>query len=153
MRVTENPKRCIMEKSRLEFASAGELKIGGYCGRILDYTIENQLMDVDTWAILVDQFRRQEDSKNDGRRGEYWGKMMRGASLTYRVTKNEKLYSVLVASVRDMLTTQEKNGRFSSYKAERELRCWDMWARKYIIPSITYFLAHISQQRSSLSAL
>ena len=129
-----------MVKSRLEFANAGEIKVGGYCGRLIDYVVENQLMDADTWALLVEQFRRQEDSLNGGWRGEHWGKMMRGASLTYRVTKNEKLYSVLVTSVRDMLTTQERDGRFSSYKREREFFCWDMWGRKYVMLGMMYFL-------------
>lgn len=129
-----------MEKSRLEFATAGELKVGGYCGEMVDFIEENQLLDADTWALLVEQFRRQEDSTNGGWRGEYWGKMMRGASLTYRLTKNEKLYSVLVGSVRDMLTTQEKNGRFSSYSKENEFFRWDMWARKYVMLGMMYFL-------------
>ena len=129
-----------MIENMLEFARAGEIKIGGYAGKMIDYVIENQLMDADTWALLVDQFRRQEDSKNGGWRGEYWGKMMRGASLSYQVTKNEKLYSVLVHSVRDMLTTQEKSGRFSSHQPDKEFFRWDMWGRKYVMLGMLYFL-------------
>jgi len=129
-----------MVNSRLFFSNAGEIKLGGYGGKIIDFTVENQLLDTDTWALLVDQFRRQEDSVNSGWRGEYWGKMMRGASLTYRATKNEKLYSVLEATVRDMLTVQEKSGRFSAYTADDEFKAWDMWARKYVILGMTYFL-------------
>ena len=129
-----------MEKNKLEFATAGEIKVGGYCGRMIDFTVDNQLMDRDTWALLVEQFRKREDSINGGWRGEYWGKMMRGASLTYRVTKNEQLYSVLVGTVRDMLTTQDKMGRFSSYTQDNELFCWDMWGRKYVMLGMMYFM-------------
>ena len=129
-----------MKKNRLEFARPGEIRVGGYCGRMINFTVDNQLMDVETWALLVEQFRRQEDSLNGGWRGEYWGKMMRGASLTYRVTKNERLYSVLAHTVRDMLTTQEQSGRFSSYKADNELFGWDMWGRKYVMLGMIYFL-------------
>ena len=129
-----------MEKNKLEFATAGEIKVGGYCGRMIDFTIENQLMDKDTWALLVEQFRKREDSINGGWRGEYWGKMMRGASLTYRITKNEKLYSVLVGTVTDMLTTQDKKGRFSSYTEDIELIHWDMWGRKYVMLGMMYFM-------------
>ena len=129
-----------MIRSKLDFPIAGEIRLGGYGGRMIDYTVERQLMDTDTWALLVEQFRRQEDSDNGGWRGEYWGKMMRGAALTYRATKNEKLYSVLAATVKDMLSTQEKNGRFSSYTTKREFVCWDMWGRKYVMLGMMYFL-------------
>ena len=66
---------------------------------------------------------------------------MRGASLTYRATKNEKLYSVLVGTIRDLLSTQEKSGRISTYTVETELKGgWDMWARKYVMLGMFYFL-------------
>ena len=76
-----------MINTRLSFPRAGEIKFGGYGGKMIDYTIDNQLLDADTWALLVDQFRQRQDSDNGGWRGEYWGKIMRGASLTYRATK------------------------------------------------------------------
>jgi DUF1680 family protein len=129
-----------MKNSRLQFANAGEIKVGGYAGKMIDFVVKDQLLDEPTWALLVDQFRRREDSINGGWRGEYWGKMMRGASLTYRVTKNEKLYSVLSHTVRDMLTTQDELGRFSSYRADKEFFSWDMWGRKYVMLGMMYFL-------------
>ena len=129
-----------MIDSKLEFPIAGEIKVGGYCGEMIDYTLKNQLTDVDTWILLVNQFRLREDSINFGWRGEYWGKMMRGASMTYRVTKNESLYSVLVDTVKDMLTTIDEHGRFSSYTVDREFHSWDMWSRKYVMLGMMYFL-------------
>ena len=129
-----------MIKSKLSFAKPGEIKLGGYGGRMIKYTVENQLSDADTWRLLVEQFRRREDSANGGWRGEYWGKMMRGASLTYRATKNEKLYSVLAETVKDMLTTQDQDGRFSSYTKEKEFISWDLWGRKYVMLGMMYFL-------------
>ena len=128
-----------MEKNKLEFARPGEIRIGGYAGRMIDFVVENQLLDEATWALLVEQFRKQEDSLNGGWRGEYWGKMMRGASLTYQVTKNERLYSVLSHTVRDMLTTQDSLGRFSSYRADKEFFAWDTWGRKYVMLGMLYF--------------
>ena len=127
-------------KTALRFPDPGEIKLGGYGGEIIDYTIENQLLDVDTWSLLVNQFRLMEDGINKGWRGEYWGKMMRGAALTYRATKNEKLYTVLKESVLDMLTTQEPSGRFSTYTTDTEFHAWDMWARKYVMLGMMYFL-------------
>ena len=127
-------------RSVLKFPDPGEIKLGGYSGRIINYTIENQLTDVDTWLLLANQFRLKEDGINKGWRGEYWGKMMRGAALTYRATKNEKLYTVLKGSVLDMLTTQEPSGRFSTYTSDTEFHAWDMWARKYVMLGMMYFL-------------
>ena len=127
-------------KTVLTFPTPGEIRLGGYGGRIINYTIENQLTDVDTWLLLVDQFRLMEDSINNGWRGEYWGKMMRGASLTYRATKNEKLYTVLKETVLDILTTQDEHGRFSTYTTDTEFQSWDVWSRKYVLLGMMYFI-------------
>ena len=129
-----------MINSKINFPRPGEIRLGGYCGKMIDYTVKNQLLDVDTWALLVNQFRLRQDSANDGWRGEYWGKMMRGASLTYQATKNEKLYTVLRESVFDMLTTQDKDGRFSTYTKDNEFFGWDVWSRKYVMLGMMYFL-------------
>ena len=128
-----------MIESKLEFATSGEIHLGGYGGKMMEFVLQNQLLDADTWALLVNQFRCREDGTNGGWRGEYWGKMMRGASLTYRATKNEKLYSVLVDTVKDMLTVQDRLGRFSTYTVDKEFEGWDMWARKYVILGMAYF--------------
>lgn len=124
----------------LDFPSPGEIRLKGYGGEIIDFTVAKQLTDPDTWRLFVDQFRVRRDSANSGWRGEYWGKMMRGASLTYMATKNEKLYSVLADSVRDLLTTQDSDGRITSYTKEKEFISWDMWSRKYVMLGLIYFL-------------
>ena len=71
--------------------------------------------------------------------GRFWSISSDGASLTYRATKNEKLYSVLVGTVKDMLTAEDKLGRFSTYSVDTEFNFWDMWARKYVILGMAYF--------------
>ncbi len=125
--------------NRQEFPQAGELKVQGYPGEAIDYTVEKQYLDDATWTLHVDQFRNKTDIDN-GWRGEFWGKMMRGAALTYRATKNPKLYSTMVRTVNDLLSTQEKNGRISSYPQELEFCGWDMWSRKYVMLGMQYFL-------------
>ena len=91
------------------------------------------------WAIFVEQFRTQPDGGGSWR-GEYWGKMMRGATLTYRSTRDEVLYDILTESVRDLLTTQEASGRISTYPADNEFHGWDMWCRKYVMLGLEYYL-------------
>ena len=39
------------------------------------------LMNAEQWAKFVDIYRSQPDAENRGWRGEFWGKMMRGACL------------------------------------------------------------------------
>ena len=130
-----------MQELSLRFPNAGEIKLKGYAGSMVAYTIENQLLDGEKWALFVEQFRLQPDSENYGWRGEYWGKMMRGASLTYRATKNEKLYAVIVETIKDMMSAHEKDGRLSSYSVATELRGgWDVWSRKYVMLGMDYFL-------------
>ncbi len=96
------------------------------------------LADPELWAIFVDQFRKHPDDGNDQWRGEYWGKMMRGGCITCQYVP--ELYSILEASVRDLLSTAEPDGRISSYSREWQFRGWDLWGRKYVLLGLQYFL-------------
>ncbi len=66
--------------------------------------------------------------------------MMRGACLTYSYNKDEKLYNILKNTVEAMMNTADENGRISSYKADKEFDGWDMWARKYVLLGMQYFI-------------
>lgn len=103
------------------------------------FTTEKQLMDAKLWARFVEQFRSKGDI-NGGWRGEYWGKMMRGAAWVYSYTRDEKLYKVLSDSVEDMLSVAEEDGRVSSYGREKEFFSWDLWSRKYVLLALQYFM-------------
>ncbi|MBR7133190.1 MAG: glycoside hydrolase family 127 protein [Clostridia bacterium] len=101
---------------------------------------EIQLLDAEKWALFVSQFRTQcVDSANEGWRGEYWGKMMRGACITYGYTKNPKLYDVLTKTVEDILETKDKLGRISTYSVDKQYCGWDIWCRKYIILGLLHY--------------
>ncbi|MBE6930474.1 MAG: hypothetical protein E7463_09350 [Ruminococcaceae bacterium] len=100
-----------------------------------------QLNDPALWSLFVEQFRiGTVDDHDKGWRGEYWGKMMRGACFTYAYTQNAELYQVLEDSVRDMLTVQDKFGRISTYSVLAEFHGWDVWSRKYVLLGMQYFL-------------
>jgi len=124
----------------LEFPAAGESRLYGYGGEMIEHTIENQLLDAETWALLVEQFRVQDDSDNYGWRGEYWGKMMRGACLVYSYVKDPALYRILAETVEDIMSTADENGRISTYAKHHELESWDLWCRKYVLLGMQYFL-------------
>jgi len=101
---------------------------------------DKQLLDTELWITFAEQFELKHDSENLGWRCEYWGKMMRGASLVYAYTKNPKLLETLTATVRDIMTKQDERGRISTYNVANEFQGWDMWGRKYVLLGMQYFL-------------
>ncbi len=103
-----------------------------------------QLLDKNLWLLLVDQFRDGTvDSERGTWKGEYWGKVMRGACFVYRASPqnapDNELYAVLEWTVRDLLSTQDSLGRISTYSLEKEFTGWDIWDRKYVMLGLLYF--------------
>ena len=122
------------------FSTPGELKIYGHSRDLTEYVTKKQLTDEELWELFVNQYRLHSD-KNGEWKGEFWGKTMRGASLTYVSDKDERLYKVLVNTIEDMLSVQEKSGRISTYATDFEFNGWDMWCRKYVMLGMLYFLS------------
>lgn len=114
-------------------------RFNGYIDEIIRFVEEFQLLDEEMWARFADQFKT--DSDSDGNwRGEYWGKMLRGACFVYQYTKNEKLYNSLEKTIYYIMNYQDDLGRISTYSADKEFFGWDMWCRKYVILSMEYFI-------------
>ena len=81
-------------QNKIQELNRGEFSWEGYMKVIRDYVCEAQLYDVETWQLFVNQYRIKAD--NDcGWRGEYWGKMMRGACEMYKCVNDQKLYEIL----------------------------------------------------------
>ena len=114
-------------------------KYNGFVDDAFKFIEDFQLLSPLHWRRFVEQFRVNSDT-NRGWKGEYWGKMMRGASLVYSYTKNPKLYDVLATTVEDMIESAEESGRISTYPVDKELDGWDLWCRKYVLLGIQYFL-------------
>lgn len=117
-----------------------EIKYSDFTDKAIKFIEDMQLLREDLWKRFVDQFREEDADYNACWRCEYWGKMMRGACFTYSYTKSDELYSVLTATVKDMISTQEENGRISSYAQSHEFDGWDIWGRKYVLLGMQYFL-------------
>lgn len=115
--------------------------LGGYVGDTVKFVLEKQLKDASQWRKFAEVFVTREDVCDDGWRGEYFGKTMRGACMIYTLTKDEELYRVLTEAVKALLSTQDKLGRISSYPEENEFRGWDVWARKYVMVGLEYYLS------------
>ena len=114
-------------------------KYNGIFDRYARFIEEKQLLNREYWRLFVEQYRSNVDDHDLGWRCEYFGKMMRGASLTYQYTQNEELYNVLTECAEDMLTTQQESGRFSTYSVEMEFNGWDIWGRKYVLLGLLHY--------------
>ena len=114
-------------------------RFDGVLNDALRFTKEKQLMSTEHWTRFVRQFRIDADAPSRGWRGEYWGKMMRGACFVCATTRDAELEAVLRQTVEDMFTAADENGRISSYSYETEYDGWDMWSRKYVMLGMEYY--------------
>lgn len=110
----------------------------GVIDQSIRYIEEFQLLRPELWRRFVQQFREDADF-DAGWRGEYWGKMMRGACFTYSYTQNGQLYDILTQTVSDMMESADPDGRISSYGRDHEFDGWDIWSRKYVLLGMQYF--------------
>ena len=133
-----------MYKGRLETDAMFEMApfsfdYSGEYDRAAKFVEAHQSKNAKLWKTFVEQFRFPTDSDNGGWSGEFFGKMMRGACWIYKYTGDKELYALLEETVRDLITTQDSEGRISSYVKEKEFGYWDMWCRKYVLLGMQYF--------------
>lgn len=103
------------------------------------FIMQKQLKDKSLWKKFVTVFEQNADIEDRGWRGEYFGKMMRGACLTYRYYPDAELYDILYTMVQNLLKTQDEQGRIATYTLEAEFSGWDLWSRKYVLVGCLYF--------------
>ena len=115
-------------------------KFNGWLDDSLNLITDMQLRDAKMWSLFVEQFRTNPDIVDAGWRGEFWGKMMRGACFVYSYSKDKELFDVLKASVQDLVSAQDELGRISTYTVEKEFDGWDLWGRKYVLLGMQYFV-------------
>ena len=85
--------------------TALQLNWDGVSANAVKWVQEKQLKDRELWKLFVNQFRIHSDAHGEWR-GEFWGKMMRGAAMVYQCAEDEELFEILTETVRDILTTQ-----------------------------------------------
>ena len=116
------------------------MKFNGIIDQSVQFIEEVQLLREDLWKRFVNQFKEEDADFEGGWRGEYWGKLMRGACFVYQYSQNPKLYEVLTDTIKDILTAEDELGRISSYAVNHEFEAWDMWGRKYVLLGMQYYL-------------
>ncbi len=117
----------------------GSFSYNGEYDRAARFVEAHQSKNKTLWSAFVQLFRCPTDALDGGWSGEFWGKMMRGACWIYKYTQDEELYGIIDGAIRDLLTTQNEDGRFSSYEKKLEFTYWDMWCRKYVLLGMQYF--------------
>ena len=126
-------------KYLFEYLEPLQAVYGGKINNAVDFVTDKQLLDEKLWQKFAKQFEIRLDSFDKGWRGEYWGKMMRGACLTYMYLGSEELYKTLVYAVNELLKYQDELGRISTYSKETEFNGWDTWCRKYVLTGLQHF--------------
>lgn len=135
-----------MEKMTKLFESIGKngeepsiAKFDGKTDEIYREISERQLKDELLWRLLERQFKEKSDVNDAGWRGEFWGKLMRGACMVYAYSKDETLYFEIEKSVKNLISLADGDGRISSYPRDNEFFGWDVWGRKYVMLGLEYF--------------
>ena len=93
---------------------------------------EQTLKKIDMHA-LADYFRYRTDAFATG---EFWGKLMRAACMTYEYTRDEQLLTIIKAAVDDLLSLQDADGDLSTTKKATQPKGAsgsDLWERKYAL--------------------
>ena len=126
--------------NKFNYLGIGEAKYVGAPHEYVLFTEKHQLLNKKTWDKFVAVFTEDSDDHDIGWRCEYWGKMMRGACLTYRYHSDETLYEMLDYAVRELLKVQRQDGRFSTYSEKMQFNGWDLWGRKYVLTGMMHFI-------------
>ena len=118
----------------------GSFNLNGFEDKMINLIMKEQLLKPELWELFANQFKiGNVDDANYGWKGEFWGKMMRGACITYKYCRSPELYSILENTVNEILSAQDSAGRISTYSAGSEFNGWDMWSRKYVMLGLLHF--------------
>ncbi len=122
-----------------EYLRFSHAQYSGHANDLARYIENKQLEDKALWQKFIKVFSDRSDIADEGWRSEYFGKMMRGACMTYAYTQSRELYEILTQAVNDLLATQDEYGRISGYDIPHEFRGWDVWGRKYVLVGLSYY--------------
>jgi DUF1680 family protein len=107
-------------------------RIEGFLGQRMDSCIKNGVMAAD-YHLYSAPFREHADDSGPKFQGEFWGKWYTSAMLAYGYQPRDAYREIIEASLKEILDTQEKDGRISSYSRENTFDMWDIWGRKYVL--------------------
>ena len=131
---------CKSSSIGLRFTPApDEVCLTGFIPDRMRQVSRQMLMDPAYWQAMADIHRNKADAPDRHWRGEYWGKLLRGASILYSYTRDNELYQTLEDTVRYMLDNTDENGLNVSYTPDVAFSGWDLQCRKYTLLGLEHF--------------
>ncbi|MGO9113097.1 MAG: beta-L-arabinofuranosidase domain-containing protein [Thermoguttaceae bacterium] len=119
----------VISKDVLRPLPSGSILLVGPLVDRIHLGIEHQLKVLE-YPKMVDYFRNR---TNPFAAGEFWGKTVRSACLSYQYTKDGKLKQILDKTVGDLLSTQTADGCVSARTPAEQPKGSDLWERKYVL--------------------
>jgi DUF1680 family protein len=113
----------------------GAVRLKGYWAEKIEIGVENHLKKLH-YPALVDYFRVR---PNPFAEGEFWGKTVRSACLSYQYRPDPKLKEILDQTVADLLSTQTPDGCISACTYDHQPKSSDLWERKYVLLGLLHY--------------
>ncbi|PTY02251.1 hypothetical protein DB346_09040 [Verrucomicrobia bacterium LW23] len=113
----------------------GSVALQGWLHNRLQAGVDNQLKKLE-YPRMVDYFRNR---PNPFASGEFWGKTMRSACVSYQYRPDPELLAILDASVDDLLSTQTPDGCISARTYDEQPKSSDLWERKYVLLGLLHY--------------
>ena len=94
--------------------------------------------------------------------GEMWGKFVRSGAMQYRHSPDPELKAILDSAVKDILSTERRNGSISCVPVERQPAggdgvtkpdCGDLWERKYVMLGLEDYYEWVVRDPAVLASL
>lgn len=139
MPVTVSDKLCALDVKDVQMHGMIDDKLRLVC--------EQTLIKIDMYA-LADYFRYRTDAFATG---EFWGKLMRAACMTYAYTQDEELACIIKTAVDDLLSLQDEDGDISTTKKQTQPKgaCGsDLWERKYALMGLLEYYRVFGDDRA-----
>ncbi|MBO7741933.1 MAG: glycoside hydrolase family 127 protein, partial [Victivallales bacterium] len=140
-------------KNKFNILPSGAIKLQGEMGKALELATRNHIMKLD-WKQLVDPFRTRKETVSWT--CEFWGKQIRGAILAAYITRDPELTALVKATVADIISTQDAEGRITSnavpFEKQEPNWGWDGWGRKYVLMGLTRYYQYIEADPKVLDA-
>lgn len=115
----------------------GSITLNDEFSRRIQIGVDHQFKALD-YGKMVDFFRHP---TNPFAAGEFWGKTVRAASLTYQYKEDPELKRILKESVVDLLSTQTPDGCISARTYPEQPKASDLWERKYVLLGLEGYYA------------
>ncbi len=140
-----------MVKDKLHQLPKGSIRIEDLFDDKINLITENILKKLN-YKVLADYFRYKLDPFATG---EFWGKLVRAGSLTYKYNENKELKNILDLAVNDILSIQTDDGCISTAPYEKQPKGSagsDLWERKYVMLGLLGYY-EISQRDDVLNGI